>query len=116
MKAYSIDLRERIVRAIDDGMSVSEASRVFPVGRSTVKRYLSQRRDHGDLTPKAIPGRTPTIGPEQFIILRAQVETWPDASLAEHVRHWARAQHVVVSVSTMSRALKQIGWARSRRH
>ena len=42
MKAYSIDLRQRIVQAVDGGMSLSEASRVYRVGRSTVKRYLSQ--------------------------------------------------------------------------
>lgn len=116
MKAYSIDLRKRIVQAVDDGMRISEAARVFRVGRSTVKRYLNQQRDRGDLAPKIIPGRTPTIGPEHFNTLRAQVDAWPDASLAEHVRQWARTQQTVVSISTMSRALKHIGWTRPRRH
>jgi hypothetical protein len=39
VKAYSIDLRTKIMRAVDAGMSKSEAARVFDVGLSTVKRY-----------------------------------------------------------------------------
>ena len=115
MRAYSTDLRQRIVEAVDNGMSLSEASRVYRVGRSTVKRYLSQHRKQGDLAPKAIPGRPPTIGPDQLDVLRAQAQEWPDASLAEHVRLWARTQHTLVSVSTMSRALKSVGWTRPKR-
>lgn len=116
MRAYSTDLRQRIVQAVDGGMSLSEAARVYQVGRSTVKRYLSQYRTQGDLAPKTIPGRPPAIGPDQHDTLRAQVQQWPDASLAEHVRLWARTQHTLVSISTMSRALKSIGWSRPRRH
>jgi transposase len=97
-------------------MTLSEAARVYQVGRSTVKRYLWQQRTVGDLSPKAIPGRPPTIGPGQFDALRAQAQEWPDASLAEHVRIWARTQHTLVSVSTMSRALRNIGWVRPKRH
>lgn len=96
-------------------MSLSEAARVYQVGRSTVKRYLSQQRDQGDLAPKVSPGRPPTIGPDQLDDLRAQLRALPDASLAEHVRLWARTHHVLVSVSTMSRALHSVGWARPRR-
>ena len=44
MKAYSEDLRLRIVAAVDGGMPRSEAARVFGVGRATVKRYLALRR------------------------------------------------------------------------
>jgi transposase len=115
MKAYSTDLRQRIVQAVDGGMSLSEASRVYRVGRSTVKRYLSQQRNQGDLSPKSIPGRRPTIGPDQFDALREQVRQWPDASIAEHVRLWAREHYTLVSISTMSRALKSVGWSRPKR-
>lgn len=97
-------------------MSQAEASRVFRVGQSTVKRYVSQYRHRGNLTPKTSPGRTPTFGPDQLHQLRKQVEDWPDATLAEHVRLWSRTQHTVVSMSTMSRALRSVGWGRARNH
>ena len=50
MKAYSADLRSRILAAVDAGMSKREASRVFAVSRSTIKRYARQRRETGDLS------------------------------------------------------------------
>ncbi|MEO7020302.1 MAG: helix-turn-helix domain-containing protein [Ktedonobacteraceae bacterium] len=57
MKAYSTDLRERVVRAVDEGRSRGEIIEPFGVSRATIKRYLKQRREMDELTPKAIPGR-----------------------------------------------------------
>ena len=38
MKAYSEDLRERVVRAVDQGMSRSEVVRLFGVSEASIKR------------------------------------------------------------------------------
>jgi transposase len=38
MKAYSKDLRQKIVDALGRGMSKAQAARIFGVGISTVKR------------------------------------------------------------------------------
>jgi len=38
MKAYSLDLREKILGAVEGELSKSEAAPVFGVGLSTVKR------------------------------------------------------------------------------
>ncbi len=43
MKAYSTDLRERIVAAVDAGMPRPKAARTFRVSVATLKRYLKQR-------------------------------------------------------------------------
>src|SRR5215212_5883333 len=42
MKAYSLDLRLKIVEFVRRGASKSETARRFGVNRSTVKRYLKQ--------------------------------------------------------------------------
>ena len=42
MKAYSEDLRRKIVDAIERGMLKAQAARTFGVGISTVKRYATQ--------------------------------------------------------------------------
>ena len=42
MKAYSIDLRRKIVDAIERGMPKAQAARSFGVGISTVKRYATK--------------------------------------------------------------------------
>ncbi|HEX4207096.1 MAG TPA: helix-turn-helix domain-containing protein, partial [Ktedonobacteraceae bacterium] len=55
MRAYSQDLRQCILRAVDQGMPRAEIIKTFAISRSTVKRYLKLRRETGDVQPKAIP-------------------------------------------------------------
>lgn len=45
MKAYSIDLREKVLRAVDQGYPRTEIVKLLGVSRATIKRYLKQRRD-----------------------------------------------------------------------
>src|SRR5437763_1285263 len=59
MKAYSEDLRERVVHAVDQGYPRAEIVKMLGVSLATIKRYLKQRRDQGHVKAKAIPGRTP---------------------------------------------------------
>src|SRR6266446_6084556 len=61
MKAYSQDLRQRVVRAVDAGQSQAEIAKTFAVSVATIKRYLKQRRETGHVQPKAIPGRPALI-------------------------------------------------------
>ena len=115
MKTYSADFRERRLRAIDAGLPQAEAARLFGVGTSTLKRWKRRRRDTGTLAPSRRPGRPPTIGPAQRTALEAQVRAAPDATLAEHCAAWARGQGARVSVATMSRALRALGWPLKKR-
>jgi transposase len=43
MKAYSQDLRERVLRAVDLGRPRAEIVQLFGVSLATIKRYLKQR-------------------------------------------------------------------------
>jgi transposase len=115
MKQYSADLRERLLRAIDAGLSHAEAARLFGVGTSTIKRWKRQRRECGTVVPARRPGRTPLIGPELQTALEVQVRAAPDATLAEHCATWEQAHGVAVSEATMSRALRRIGWSLKKR-
>lgn len=115
MKAYSLDLRIRVLGAVATGMTKSEAARVFGVDRSTITRY-AHLQARGDLAPKPIPGSTPRIGLAREPALRAQVAATPDATLAEHCRAWEHGQGARVSLATMSRALRRVGWTRKKRH
>ena len=109
MKQYSVDLRERLLGAIDAGLSQAEASRLFGVGTSTITRWRQQRRDTGSLAPKVRAGRRPAIGPDQTGALRAQVAQHPDATLAEHCVRWEQTHAVRLSVAGMSRAIRRRG-------
>ena len=113
--AYSVDLRERIVQATDDGMTKRRAALTFRVGLNTVKRYVNQFHQTGDLQPRPIPGRPPEIKVDQQPLLVAQVEATPDATLAEHCESWAKSQGTRVSPSTMCRTLQRVKWTRKRK-
>ena len=41
MSGYSVDLRRRIVSAVESGMSKAQAARTFSASLSSVKRYLN---------------------------------------------------------------------------
>jgi transposase len=56
MKAYSEDLRRKIVDAIERGMPKAQAARMFGVGVSTVKRYATKAQRGEPLKPGKAPG------------------------------------------------------------
>jgi len=115
MKPYSQDMREHILRAIDQGVSRAEVIRIFGVSEPTIKRYLKQRRETGSLAPKAIPGRPKRkIGP-LLEGLRPQLETHPDATLKEHCRLWEAETGAKVSPSTIGRAIQRLQWTRKKK-
>jgi transposase len=114
MKAYSPDLRTKVVAAVDGGRPKTEVARVFGVGLSTVKRYLKQQQETGSLAPKRHPGRAPTIRPDQRELLRAQLAAHPAGFLDEHCAWWAEQTGVRVSTATMSREIKRLGWTRKK--
>src|SRR3712207_3064644 len=85
MRAYSMDLRERVVAAVDGGMTQDQAAAIFGVSVNTVGRYLARRRDTGSLAP-SVQRHGPK--PEKKARLRAwlpaRLQVAADATLAEH--------------------------------
>ena len=115
MKAYSQDLRERVLRAVDQGYQRADIIKLFGVSRATIKRYLKQRRETGAVNVKPIPGRPPKKFAPLQAHLVAQLEAHPDATLEAHCHMWEEQQGIAVSTSTMSRAIRRVGWTRKKR-
>lgn len=115
MRAYSVDLRQKILRATDAGMSVSEAARLFDVSHSTIERYKALRRDQGNLVSKPHPGRPAAIRGTDLDALRVQVSDHPDATLEEHSILWEQSHGVRFSISTIARALDRLGMTRKKK-
>jgi transposase len=109
MKQYTVDLRERLLGAIDAGLSQAEASRLFGVGTSTITRWRQRRAETQTLQPTPRPGRTPHIGAAQAADLAAQVAAHTDATLGEHCALWTQEHERAVSVATMSRTIRRLG-------
>jgi len=115
MKAYSVDLREKVLRAVDQGHPREQIIKLLGVSRATIKRYVKQRRETGSVAPKAIPGRTPKKLGALQAELAEQLQAHDDRGLEEQCRLWEQSHGVQVSTSTMSRAIKRIGWTRKKR-
>ena len=90
MRRYSTDLRERIVRALDDGMTKSEAARTFKVGRATVHHY-DRCRECDPTVTAAKSGPEARIGPAQRAAFERQLAAAPGAMLRSTARSGKQA-------------------------
>ena len=117
MRAYSMDLRERVLAAVDRTTPRKEVVRTLRVSEPTIRRYLRLRRETGSVAPKPPPKRTFSIGQsvEQRRVLWKQLEEHDDATLERHCQLWESKQKVKVSISTMSRAIRRLGWTLKKR-
>ena len=111
MKAYSEDLRKKILEAVDRGMPKSEAARTFGVSRSSVKRYAAARREGRPLAPKKHPGSNPKLDQRARKLLEADLEGRPAITLKDRCRFLKEMVGVSVSESTLSRLLRKMGFS-----
>lgn len=110
MRAYSLDLRQRILAVLEAGLSVSAVAERLSVSPRSVRRYRQQWREQGSLTTRPRPGRRRKILARQEALLLAQVQAFPDATLREHRQRWHEQTGVWVSEATLCRALQRLAW------
>ena len=117
MRAYSMDLRERVVAAVDRGTPTKEIVRTLGVSEPTIRRYLRLRRETASVAPKPPPKRPFSIAQsvEHKRALWKQLEEHDDATLEKHCQLWEIKQEAKVSISTMSRAIGRLGWTLKKR-
>jgi transposase len=115
MDAYSEDLRHKIVQALQQQrMNKSEAARAFGVSLSSVKRYAKAAAEGRSLSPGKAPGKRPKLDEKARRLLEANVEERPFAKLSDRQEYLERVAGVRVSESTLSRALRQMGFGRKK--
>src|SRR5215208_4838080 len=115
MRGYSLDLRLKVLAAVDRGIPRKEVVRTLGVSRPTLERYLSLRRQIGEIGPPRTPGRTPFGAPtEERTALWGPLEGNDYAARERHCELWERGQGDRVSVPTMWRAVRKLGWTKKR--
>jgi transposase len=115
MDAYSEDLRQKIVQALEQRrMNKSEAARAFGVSLSSVKRYAKAAREGRSLSPGKAPGKRPKLDEKARRLLEANVEERPFAKLSDRQEYLRRVSGVSVSESTLSRAIRRMGFGRKK--
>src|SRR3954465_4084430 len=111
MKPYSIDLRSRVLEAVDLGVPRKEVAKTFSVSLPSIKRWLKLRKETGSLEPrKGVPGPPARKGAALRAWLPGQLEANPDLTLQEHCEAFEdeQATTMKVSTATMSRAIRRL--------
>ena len=115
MRAYSQEVRQQVLRAVDEGIPRAEIIERYQVSRATIKRYLKQRRQEGNVLPRPIPGRPPRKKAALRMGVQALLEAHPEASQREYCQWWETEHGMQVSRSWMSRTIHDLGWMRYRK-
>jgi transposase len=103
MRAYSMDLRVRVLADCDDGLPASQVARQYRVSKAWVNRLRQRRRQTGAVAPrKAGNPRRPALEARADEVRRA-VAAQPDATLAE----LRRRLRLTVSAATLCRFLRR---------
>ena len=81
MRAYSMDLRERVLRDSDAGMKAAAVAVKYHVSASWVRRLKQRRRETGEVAPRQQRyGRHPVLAP-QLHTLAALIQEQPSTSI-----------------------------------
>jgi transposase len=116
-KAYSADLRERVLLADEAGLPPAVVARRFGVGLATVYLWRRQARAEGRRCAKPHGGgRARGIDAAGEAILRGLVAERNDRTLDEYRKQLAeRSGGLQVSRPTLCRALRRLGLGRKKR-
>ena len=117
MAAYSLDLRERIVEAVERRVgNKRQIAALFGVHESFIYKLVGQKRTRGDLAP--LPhggGARARLSAEPLSHLATLVTAAPDATLEELREQLQKKARGGVSRSTICRGLQALGLTRRKR-
>ncbi len=116
MPPLSMDLRERIIQAYEQGnTSIRKVAQQFRVSKTTVQNRLNLQRTTGQLAPKPPSGGKPSrlMGTEAQAI--AMVKEHPDCTLSEYCELWIERTGIEMRESTMCTFLKTLKLTRKKR-
>lgn len=108
--ALSVDLRERVIAAIEGGMRVVNAAKTFKIGRRSIYRWLDLRNETNSLVPKTgyQKGHSHKITDwEKFKIF---AEENRESSSSQMARKWNMLTGSDASDNVILKALKKIGY------
>ncbi|MEH2467228.1 helix-turn-helix domain-containing protein [Nostoc sp.] len=110
MKAYSLDLRQKIIDTyFEGGISQRQLAKRFRVALSFVEKLLKQYREIGSIAPLVRIQQTPTkLNSQQLSILEEIVSANKDATLDELRSHLEQKTGVIIGQTTMDRMLRMM--------
>jgi transposase len=100
-KAYSKDLRERVVKSYNDGVgTIPQIAKLFNISVRTVNKYLNVHRTTGDLAPGKSTGRPPFLTEDKLKIIKKIILSKPDDRLEDYCITFEKTVGVSIPKST----------------
>ena len=106
-RPYSLDLRERVVGLVADGMSCRDVAELTNIVASTVVKWTQRQRQTGSPAAKAMGGKRPYLLEAQRDWLLERLREKPDLTLYALRAELIEQRNVVVSCDTLWRFLKR---------
>ena len=115
-KPYSIDLRDKIVKAYQNGEgSIRKLAKRFKVSANFIWTLLKQVRQTGSVAPKPHGGgRSPAVNLRGQEFLKSLIEQQPDLTLEEIAQEYQKP-FPKVSTSTIDRTLRKLNLTRKKK-
>ena len=107
---YSYDLRKKVIDAIDEGMSKTEASQIFRMSRNTINLWLRKREETGDY--KAEIGYQKGYNPKITDLEKFEKFAQVHGSLTQ--KEMAEKWREKISDRTIGKALKKLNYTRKK--
>jgi len=116
MQAYSLDLRQRVVAAYENGVeTILEVAERFEVSDSFIKKLLRRKRTTGDIAPIGHRGGQPKrLSEKHRKWLLKTVLAKPDITLGELQERLLGEKNLAVSVPTLCRQLRALNLRRKK--
>lgn len=116
MKPHPLELRERIVKAVDEQPeTIAEIAEMFSVSERYIYKLLSLREKRGDLSPRPHGGGAhPKLSEEKRLKVGDLVAATPDATLDELRQEIKKKWRIEVSVGTVWNVLDSLRLTRKK--
>jgi len=112
-RTYSLDLRERVMQAYDDGVPIDDLTLQYRVSRSWIYSLIKQRRETNSIAPRVYRhGKQSKLTPYEQEV-RQMIADHPDATLSEFCA--LMSDHVSVGTTTMCRYLHHLKITRKKK-
>jgi transposase len=109
MKAYSVDLRERVLASVESGeCNIPAAAKRYKVSEPTIERWLARKRRTGTCAPLPHAGGPPRKLAGAEAVIRAAVKAQPDATLQELCEVVEKETRIKSDASMMGRELVRL--------
>ena len=109
MKAYSTDLRERVVASVESGeWNIPEAARRYKVSEPSIERWVARKRRTGTCAPLPHTGEPARKLAGAEAVIRAAVKAEPDATLQELCEGVEKKTKIKSNSSMMYRELVRL--------